>query len=50
MQEKIYKVMGSAGAAALTLGICVLVGGIATGILLIIQGGRLLKNKGNVIF
>lgn len=50
MQEKIYKVMGSTGAATLTVGICVLVGGIVSGILLIVNGGRLLKNKGNVTF
>ncbi len=50
MQEKIYKVMGSAGAAALTIGICVLAGGIVSGVLLIVHGGRLLKNKGNVTF
>lgn len=50
MQEKIYKVMGSAGATALTLGICVLVGGLVSGVLLIVHAGRLLKAKGNVIF
>lgn len=50
MQEKIYKVMGTTGAATLAIGICVLAGGIVSGILLIVNGGRLLKNKGNVIF
>lgn len=50
MQEKIYKVMGATGAATLAVGICVLVGGIVSGILLIVNGGRLLKNKGNVTF
>ena len=50
MQEKVYKVMGSTGATTLVLGICILVGGIVSGILLIVNGGRLLKNKGNVTF
>ena len=35
MEEKIYKTMGSTGAASLAVGICVLTGGIAAGILLI---------------
>lgn len=50
MDEKVYKIMRSAGAANLTLGICVLAGGIAGGILLIVNGARLLKNKAKVMF
>ena len=45
MEEKIYKTMGSTGAASLAVGICVLTGGIAAGILLIVNGARLLKNR-----
>lgn len=50
MEEKIYKTMGSAGAANLAIGICLLVGGIAGGVLLIVNGARLLKNKGKLLF
>lgn len=50
MQEKIYKLMGSTGAANIALGVCVLVTGIVSGILLIINGSRLLKNKGKIVF
>jgi len=50
MNEKIYKSMGVIGAANLAIGICILVGGIASGILLIINGGRLLKNKSKILF
>lgn len=50
MEEKIYKTMGSTGAANLIIGICILAGGIAAGVLLIINGARLLKNKGRIIF
>lgn len=50
MDEKVYKTMGSTGIASLTIGICVLAGGITAGILLIINGARLLKSKAKLIF
>lgn len=49
MNEKIYKMMGSTGAGTLALGVVVLVTGISAGILLIVNGARLLKNKKNVM-
>ena len=50
MEEKIYKTMSYTGAANLAIGICVLVGGIVSGILLIVNGARLLKHKGKIMF
>lgn len=50
MEEKAYKTMGSVGAANLVLGICILIGGIASGILLIVNGARLLKNRTDLTF
>lgn len=50
MNEKIYKAMGRIGAANLALGICILIGGITSGILLIVNGGRLLKHKSKLTF
>ena len=50
MDEKIYKTMGSAGASILAVGICVLAGGITAGILLIVNGARLLKNRSKIMF
>jgi hypothetical protein len=50
MSEKIYKTMGSTGAGTLALGICVLVCGLTCGILLIVNGGRLLKNRERLVF
>lgn len=50
MEEKAYKTMGSTGAANLAVGICVLVGGIAAGILLIVNGARLLKSRSKIVF
>lgn len=45
MSEKAYKTMGSTGAGTLAIGICILVTGIVSGILLIVNGARLLKNR-----
>lgn len=50
MEEKAYKSMGSAGATNLVIGICVLAGGIASGILLIIHGARLLTDRRHITF
>lgn len=50
MEEKVYKTMGSTGAASLAVGICVLAGGIAAGVLLIVNGARLLKNRSGIVF
>lgn len=50
MEEKVYKTMGSTGAANLAVGICVLAGGIAAGVLLIVNGARLLKNRSKIVF
>lgn len=49
MGEKIYNTMKHAGALNITLGIVSLVVGIASGILLIIHGAKLLKRKGDVL-
>ena len=48
MNEKIYKAMGSA-VSSLVIGICVLATGIAAGVLLIINGSRLLKHKSKIL-
>ena len=48
--EKIYKTMRSTGTTSLVIGICILVKGIDSGILLIINGARLLANKETITF
>lgn len=45
MEEKLYKLMKGTGATTLAVGISVLVTGVAAGVLLIITGAKLLKNK-----
>lgn len=49
MNEKIYKTMSSAGACSLAVGIVVLVTGIASGIMMIVSGARLLKKKSEIL-
>lgn len=50
MEEKAYKTMGSAGAWNIVLGIVVLVVGVASGVMLIIGGAKLLANRSKVLF
>lgn len=52
MNEKIYKTMSNAGAANIAAGVMVLVAGViglVAGILMLVHGGKLLKNKKNVM-
>ncbi len=50
MVEKAYKSMKLIGAANIAIGIIILVTGVATGILAILGGARLLKNKHELTF
>ena len=49
MNEKLYKTVSGAGAGNLALGIITLVTGIVTGILMIVNGARLLKGKSDIL-
>ena len=49
MNEKIYKTMSSTGACSLAVGIIVLTTGIVTGIMMIVNGARLLKKKSEIL-
>lgn len=48
--EKVYKTMTTTGAGTVALGIVVLVTGIATGIVAIVNGARLLKDRKQITF
>ena len=50
MNEKAYKTMTQVGAGNLAIGIILLTVGLVTGILTIVNGGRLLKNKSDLMF
>ena len=49
MNEKLYKTVSGAGAGNLALGIITLVTGIVKGILMIVNGARLLKGKSDIM-
>lgn len=49
MNEKIYKTMSSTGACSLAVGIIVLATGIVTGVMIIVNGARLLKKKSEIL-
>ncbi len=50
MTEKAYKTMAKAGACNLIIGILLVVVGLVSGLLAIINGARLLKSKSDLIF
>jgi len=50
MEEKIYKTMNGAGAMNIVLGVIALAVGVATGVLLIISGSKLLSGKSKILF
>ena len=49
MNEKVYKTMSRIGAGNIAVGIVVLVTGIASGVLMIVCGVRLLKRKSEIL-
>ena len=49
MNEKIYKTMSATGVSSLILGIIDAIAGVVTGVLMIINGARLLKRKSEIL-
>lgn len=49
MNEKIYKTIGSAGVGSLVLGIVILATGMVAGIMMIVNGARLLRHKSDIL-
>ena len=50
MMEKIYNTMRSVGVWNLVMGILLIVAGVVSGILLILNGAKLLKKKSDLLF
>lgn len=50
MEEKTYKLMGRTGAFTMTIGIVAIIAGIAAGVLLIINGAKLLSQRSRIMF
>ena len=48
--EKVYKVLRNAGSANIAIGVLLIVLGITLGILNIVSGASLLKNRRNILF
>lgn len=48
--EKAYCTMRNSGAAAIAIGIVVLVIGVASGVLSIVGGAKLLRDKNKILF
>ena len=49
MNEKVFKVLGQVGASDITIGIIMIITGVAVGILAIINGARTLKTKNKIM-
>lgn len=50
MNEKVYKLMKNVGAWNIVFGVILIAGGVAIGIMQIIHGARLLKEKKDILF
>ena len=50
MDEHVYKVLGGSGALNIAFGIISITVGLATGVLLIISGAKLLGSRKKIIF
>lgn len=48
--EKVYKTMGLTGAAAIAVGIVIIVIGVAAGVVSIVSGAKLLNGKKGLMF
>ncbi len=50
MHEKVYKTMNRAGISSIIFGIILILVGVSVGVLSLINGGRLLKRKSDLLF
>ncbi len=50
MQEKSYKTMKKVGGCNIAIGVISIISGVVCGILMIVNGAKLLKNKSDMLF
>lgn len=50
MSEKVFRSLGYGGAASITVGVVILVTGVAAGVISIVNGAQLLKKRKCVTF
>ncbi|MBQ8804639.1 MAG: hypothetical protein IJZ53_13505 [Tyzzerella sp.] len=48
--EKVYKTMGLTGAAAIAVGVVIIVIGVAAGVVSIVSGAKLINGKKGLMF
>lgn len=48
--ESVYKTMRSVGVSNIVIGVVAITVGLAVGVLAIVNGGRLLAKKGDIVF
>ncbi|MGO5054068.1 hypothetical protein ACTQ6A_16405 [Lachnospiraceae bacterium LCP25S3_G4] len=48
--EKVYKAMGQVATCNLVLGIIMIIVGVSSGVITIVGGARLLKNRSGLLF
>lgn len=50
MEEKVYRTMNGTGALNIVLGVIAIAVGVASGVLLIISGAKLVSRKSKILF
>ena len=50
MEEKIYKTMGRCGAWNIAIGVVMIVVGLGAGVIAILNGAKLIKDKAGIMF
>lgn len=50
VMEKVYKVLKQVGGGSIAIGVLLIVAGITLGVLNIVNGAVLLKNRRNILF
>jgi hypothetical protein len=50
MNEKVFKSMGFSGITGIVTGVIILVVGVATGVMMIISGSKLMKDRTGIMF
>jgi hypothetical protein len=48
--EKVYKVLKQVGGGSIAIGVLLIIAGVTFGVLNIVNGARLLKNRRNILF
>ncbi len=50
VNERLYRKMGNAGAVSISVGIITIVFGIAAGVMIVVNGAKILANRKTLLF